>query len=679
MAKLTNTNEFRRAARAFQDKGYYIDAPSGSQDFYEFWMEELRRCREGYTVGGMHITGNHYFYLNYVQMKIMDMGNKKGGAIKKVDFPGFWDGDYEYFHLMEIARNGTTREHVNSLGLSTTVHDDWLDGGHHMIVGKARRKGFSYKNAAITCNQFNTIKDSYTLLCAHDKKYLYPKGIMTMAAANMDYLNEHTGWSKRRSVIDKQNHKKASYLEYINNQPVEKGYKSEVEAITFKDNPDAARGKDASLVIFEEAGAFDNLKDTYMATRPCVEDGGITTGQMIIFGTGGDMEGGTIDFESMFYNPEPYNLMPVENVWDDGGQGTHCGWFFPSYRNKIGFMDKDGNTFEEDAKHAETVNRESTKKNSKDAKVYDKLITEYPWKPREAFLQSGSNMFPTAELVNHRNFIMRSGKTAKVGTPGILVEAAEGVKFRPSDQVRPIEKFPHQKGDDITGAVVVYQSPYRDEEGQVPNNLYFIAHDPYAHDSSVGNSLGSAYVFKRANPLSKPDDMIVASYVGRPETQDEYNDNLFKLAAYYNARIGFENDRGNVIPYAKQHKKLHWLMVEVELFDKANGFKARTLGRNYGLSMGSKHRKAQAVLYLRDWLRTKRSMGEDGASKLNLHYIYDVGLIDELIKWNEKGNFDRASSLLVGMFYMMDLISKPVVKQDVEDSHDSFFSRDFYV
>ena len=124
------------------------------------------------------------------------------------------------------------------------------------IVAKARRKGFSYKNAAITCNQFNTIKDSYTLLCAHDKKYLYPKGIMTMAAANMDFLNEHTGWSKRRSVIDKQNHKKASYLEYINNQPVEKGYKSEVEAITFKDNPDAARGKDASLVIFEEAGAF---------------------------------------------------------------------------------------------------------------------------------------------------------------------------------------------------------------------------------------------------------------------------------------------------------------------------------------------------------------------------------------------------------------------------------------
>ena len=675
---IANTQEFRKAALDFQKQGYYIDAPAGSQDFYEFWTEELRRCKEGYKVGDTWITGNHYFYLNYVQMKVMDE-NKKGGAAKKVDFPGFWDGDYEFFHLMEIARNGSTPEEVAKLGLSTDVHPDWLDGGHHLIVAKARRKGFSYKNAAITCNQFNTVKNSYTLLCAHDKKYLYPKGIMTMAAANMDFLNEHTGWSKRRSVIDKQNHKKASYLEYINNQPVEKGYKSEVEAITFKDNPDAARGKDASLVVFEEAGAFHNLKDTYMATRPCVEDGGITTGQMIIFGTGGDMEGGTVDFESMFYNPEPYNLLPVENMWDDGGEGTHCGWFFPSYRNKVGFMDKDGNTLEAEAKFAEENKRENTKKNTKDPKVYDKLITEYPWRPREAFLQTSANVFPAADLINHRNHIIRSAKTAKVGTPGILVTGEGGIKFRPSETVRPVEKFPHQKGDDIRGAVVVYQAPYRDENGQIPNNLYFIAHDPYAHDSSQGSSLGSAYVFKRSNPWSKPDDMIVASYVGRPDTQDDYNDNLFKLAQYYNARIGFENDRGEVIPYAKRTKNLHWLMEEVEIFDRSSGFRAKTLGRNYGLSMGSKHRKAQAVLYLRDWLKSKRSKDENGDWKLNLHYIYDVALIDELIKWTEKGNFDRASSLLVGMFYMMDLMNKPVERQDHRDDTDSFFSRDFFV
>ena len=61
-----------------------------------------------------------------------------------------------------------------------------------------------------------------------------------------------------------------------------------------------------------------------------------------------------------------------------------------------------------------------------------------------------------------------------------------------------------------------------------------------------------------------------------------------------------------------------------------------------------------------------------------MHYIYDVALIDELIKWNERGNFDRASALLIGMFFMQDLMHKPVVKPDVLDSTDSFFDRQFF-
>ena len=415
-----------------------------------------------------------------------------------------------------------------------------------------------------------------------------------------------------------------------------------------------------------------------MATRPTVEDGGITTGQMIIFGTGGDMEGGTIDFESMFYNPTPYNLLPVSNIWDDGGEGTHCGWFFPSYRNKIGFIDKDGNSLEDKAKFQEENERSRIKTETKDVAVYDKHITEYPWKPREAFLQTSNNVFPTAALVDHRGHIIRTKSMQHVGTAGFLVNTKDGLKFKPSERARPVSKFPHQRGDDITGCVVMYQAPYRDENDQVPSNLYFIAHDPYAHDTSTGNSLGSAYVLKRPNPFSKPDDMIVASYVGRPETQDDYNEVLFNLAEYYNAKIGFENDRGEVIPYAKRTKNLHRLMEEVEIFDRSNNFKAKSLGRNYGLSMGSKQRKAQAVLYLRDWLKDKRSKNEKDEWKLNLHNIYDVGLIDELIKWNDQGNFDRVSALLIGMFFMVDLYNKPVVEQSVE-STNGFFDRELFV
>ena len=667
---LANTHEFSRAGKHFLEHGFYCGDPQGSAAYFEYWAEELRRCTDGYSVGDVSITGHHYFYLNYVQIKLTDKGNKK-----IVSFPNFWDGDYEYFWLQEIARNGINPVDYERLNLSTFVDKAHMDGSRHLIVGKARRKGFSYKNAALVTNTFNTERNSYTLLCAFDKKYLYPKGIMAMVTDNMNFLNEHTGWAKRRQVVDKQNHRRASYLEYMSGQQVEKGYKSEVEAITFKDNPDAARGKDASIVIFEECGAFDNLKASYLATKPTVEDGGITTGQMILFGTGGDMAGGTIDFESMFYNPEAYNLLPITNIWDDGADHTTCGYFFPAFKNKIGHMDVNGNSDMVGARQSEDAKREQIKRDSKDAGVLDKHITEYPFTPKEAFLQHTSNIFPTATLLEWRNELMRSGMFKSLAVAGHLIQGKDGVKLKPDDRLRPVLKFPVQRGDDTTGCVVMYQSPYK-ENGEVPRDLYIIAHDPYAQDGR-GQSLGAAYVIKRVNALSQPDDMIVASYIGRPDTQDEYNNTLFLLAKYYNARIGFENDRGEVIPFAKRHKLMQHLLPEVEIFDKTDNVRIRKLGRSYGMSMGSKERKGQAEIYLRDWLKTPRGRDESGEIRLNLHQIYDIALIDELVKYNRRGNFDRVSALMVGMFHLKDLHTREVQVVE-EQSADTFFDRAFF-
>lgn len=667
---LANTHEFSRAGKHFLEHGFYCGDPQGSAAYFEYWAEELRRCTNGYSVGDVSITGHHYFYLNYVQIKLTDKGNKK-----ILSFPNFWDGDYEYFWLQEIARNGIDPVDYKRLNLSTFVDKAHMDGSRHLIVGKARRKGFSYKNAALVTNTFNTERNSYTLLCAFDKKYLYPKGIMAMVTDNMNFLNEHTGWAKRRQVVDKQNHRRASYLEYMSGQQVEKGYKSEVEAITFKDNPDAARGKDASIVIFEECGAFDNLKASYLATKPTVEDGGITTGQMILFGTGGDMAGGTIDFESMFYNPEAYNLLPITNIWDEGADHTTCGYFFPAFKNKIGHMDVNGNSDMDGARQSEDAKREQIKRDSKDAGVLDKHITEYPFTPKEAFLQHTSNIFPTAALMEWRNELMRSGMFKSLAVPGHLVQGKDGIKLKPDDRLRPVLKFPVQRGDDTTGCVVMYQSPYK-ENGEVPRDLYIIAHDPYAQDGR-GQSLGAAYVIKRVNALSQPDDMIVASYIGRPDTQDEYNNTLFLLAKYYNARIGFENDRGEVIPFAKRHKLMQHLLPEVEIFDKTDNVRIRKLGRSYGMSMGSKERKGQAEIYLRDWLKTPRGRNESGEIRLNLHQIYDIALIDELVKYNRRGNFDRVSALMVGMFHLKDLHTREVQVVE-EQSVDTFFDRAFF-
>jgi hypothetical protein len=189
-------------------------------------------------------------------------------------------------------------------------------------------------------------------------------------------------------------------------------------------------------------------------------------------------------------------------------------------------------------------------------------------------------------------------------------------------------------------------------------------------------SLGSAYVLKRPNNLSQPDDIIVASYVGRPHTQDDYNRNLFMLADYYGCKIGFENDRGEVIAYAKRFRKMHKLQEEFEMLDKKE-LRSKNVKRQYGMHM-TEARKRQGEIYIRDWLNTVRSTDDTGKKLLNLHKIYDPALLTELIKFNHSGNFDRVMSLMIGMYHTRELYNAEV-KDILEDrATDKWFEQNYY-
>ena len=102
----------------------------------------------------------------------------------------------------------------------------------------------------------------------------------------------------------------------------------------------------------------------------------------------------------------------------------------------------------------------------------------------------------------------------------------------------------------------------------------------------------------------------------------------------------------------------------------------KKLGRKYGMSMGSKERKGQATIYLRDWLKTPRGKDEDGNVRMNLHFIFDIALIDELVKYNPDGNFDRNSAMLVGMYFLKDSYKREL--QYAEEEKESFFDRALY-
>lgn len=658
-----NTDVFREEALHFKKYGYYCPELWGTNGWLTYWEEQLRRTREGYEVGGVKITGNHYFYLNFCNIELVDLPEDANSlddsmfADKVTNFPHFWDGDFNYFWALEIARKGFKGDQeskiiqLNELHLDVVIPHNFLDGGHHMIVGKSRRKGYSYKNAAIAANIFNHTRKSITVIGAYEKKYLYPEGTMGMATNYINWINKYTGWAKAREFVDKQDHRKSSYKEDKNGIAIESGYQSQLIAVTFQDNPDAARGKDAKLVMMEEAGKFPNLRASFRATEPSLMAGRFVTGQMVIFGTGGDMERDTVDFSYMFYNPVEFNLMPFVNIWDDNAENTSCGFFHAMFMNMEGFYDAQGNSDKEKAIEYELETRRKIIEASGSSTSVQGRIQEYPIKPSEAFLSMSFNDFPIEELRNQLNLVTREKLYLKHGQAGTLYRDEKGKAcFKPDlkGELEPLW-FRDNECESIRGAVVIYEYPI----ANAPRGLYKSGHDPYRQAQSLSTkhpSLGSLYIHKGFEKFSFSRDMIVAEYIGRPQSSDDYNRNMEMLLELYNCQLGYENEVTEVLSYFTKRKKLHLLAMQPDQVIKANITNSK-VKRVYGIHMPEKLKDA-GEKYIKKWLLTERDVDENGNKILNLHTIKSPGLLEELIFYSRKGNFDRVMGFMILMMFL---------------------------
>lgn len=690
-----NTELFRTEATYFQKYNRYPDGVEGTPEWFEYWREQELRCIEGYSVGGIHITGYHYFYLNFCPIQVtrktygevhknkksqIQYSKKTGTRVE--DFPDFWDVDWMYWTVLDIARFGMDLETYKKLPIDLNIQPHSLDGGRHLIWLKPRGVGASFKGGAASSRNYHILEKTKTYMFAYAKEFLTKDGIWQKFLDVNSWLNKNASGFRRNAKVkaDRNNmHYRASF---VNADNEEEGRLNEVIGVTLGDDIQKARGKRGILILMEELGKFPGADTAFEIARSSVEENDVTFGTIVGFGTGGTEEADYAALDNLINNPDAFNCVCFDNVYDPNSPGGDAvGFFTPAYMD-VGKKDKDGNSLKEVAKDFYDAQREKARQ-SKDPTLLPKRMAEKPYTIEEATLSLQYNQLPIADIKTWYSTLMGNKHLKSIGVHGNLVEVVatpkypQGVKFSLSNKVYPVP-YPAPKGVDLSGCITIYQPPYKNEKGEVPQNLYFIAHDPYALDTKKGLSLGAAYVIKRVNNFSQPDNMIVAEYVGRPQLQEEYNENLFKLARFYNAKIGFENDRGNVKEYAQRTKQLHWLMSEVEIIDK--GVHIRKLGRSYGMSMGSQQRSAQAELYLRDWLIEKRGKKENGEFMLNLHKIYSPGLLKEMMKYRSdgKGNFDRISALKVGMFYMKDLYKKTVKENTQTLQEDGFFNRQFF-
>ena len=418
------------------------------------------------------------------------------------------------------------------------------------------------------------------------------------------------------------------------------------------------RGKRANLILFEEAGSFKELSAAWQIARPSVEIDGRAFATMIAYGTGGDEESNFFTLKDMFYHPEGYNCLALPNIWDENVANTECGFFIPQYTNmdlrdeqgKRLYMDKDGNTLTIPARQYILEERRKVIENSTSSVAVDRYVAERPITPAEACLEFNGNIFPKKELQEQLAKIRTNKALSNNKQVGDLIWESNGSLKWLLKKNGDITHYPLNKNDDPTGSVVIWEHPVKD----APIGLYIIGVDPYDHDQSGTNSLGSCFVYKRFQNFENYYDLIVAEYTGRPSTAEEFYENVRKLAIYYNARIMYENQNKGLFPYFVAKHCDYLLADQPDILNDIIG--NSKVNRKKGCHM-TKQIKQWGEGLIKDWLNEEKAPGHK-----NLHDILSEPLLEELIAYNDIGNFDRVCSLIQVMIYREQLYNV-VVKE----------------
>lgn len=224
---LEDMDYFRQPAIHFQKHNTYnFLAPNSSpnSDYFQFWKEETRRCREGLIrkYDGEWIPGSFYYYLNYSPiLKSKEIKGTKAGD-RFLGPPDMYDGDYLFYHYVDQARHG----------------------GEHAGLLKKRGAGFSYKMGA---DLGRILKVGYTtntrervvaFAIASETEYLMKDGILNKFTSNVSWTDHHTPWPRLKLSESKAN--MTWKMGYKTREGQIEGTENEIIGVTTKGDPDKA-------------------------------------------------------------------------------------------------------------------------------------------------------------------------------------------------------------------------------------------------------------------------------------------------------------------------------------------------------------------------------------------------------------------------------------------------------
>jgi hypothetical protein len=433
-------------------------------------------------------------------------------------------------------------------------------------------------------------------------------------------------------------------------------------------NEEAIAGTKPRKLIIDEIGKGSFLRG-FQAAVP-----GFTTPygwgcSPILTGTGGDMKR-FMDAKSLMFDVDNFNFLTYQNEKDE--KRIHGLFISHKYRMEAkeestlgAFLgEPEGSDIhevrmlvsnEEKAKQITESNLERLKK-AGDRVAYLKEKMYYPMEVDDIFLNEDTNIFDIEAAKRQKFRLLQQERT---GTPVILFHDGEKISHEFTDK-QPITNFPLKNTDLKDAPVVVYEFPLENP----PYGLYVAGVDPYRQgQAAYSTSLGSVYIYKRMHDITgeKYQDMFVASYCARPDKKETWEEQARLLIKYYNARTLCENDDISFIEYMKAKGDAHYLEKQPEWLKEV--VPGTTVKREYGV-----HRSADKIRdYLHNCLKkymeavVYQEKNEDGdiiKEVTGVSKIFDPVLLEEIIQYNDQGNFDRivAAELAIAQALKMDPI-----------------------
>lgn len=198
--------------------------------------------------------------------------------------------------------------------------------------------------------------------------------------------------------------------------------------------------------------------------------------------------------------------------------------------------------------------------------------------------------------------------------------------------------------------------------------------DPYKQSQAhYSTSLGSTYIYKRVHGLAGEgwQNIVVASYTGRPKKIDTWYETTKLLLKYYNAKSLVENMDYGFIQHCVDKNEGQRLLERTPTF--LNDIHPNsTVNRDYGIHMTKDIKNyilSLIIEYLTEVIDIERDeQGNTTRERLGVSRILDPLLLKELIKFTPKLNVDRVVSFGLTLAMAKSLNTQVVIRNNDDDT-----------